>query len=65
MGANLGVWGPAAGCWGSGDKQSLQLLEARGFRGVFFSARRFLQFFNKNNAFLGIFRPKFLLSNRL
>jgi len=25
------------------------------------SARRFLQFFNKNNAFLGMFRLKFLL----
>jgi len=35
--------------------------EARGSGGGAPSARRFLRFFNKNNAFLGMFKLKFLL----
>jgi len=37
------------------------LSEARGSEGSAPSARQFLQFFNENNAFLDIFRLKFLL----
>jgi len=45
--------------WGRG----FQWPEARRFRGIAPSVWRFLQFFNENNTFLGIFRLKFLLKN--
>jgi len=47
------------------EGRSPQLPEARGCGGGAPSARQFLQFLNKNNAFLGIFRLKFLLKHAL
>jgi len=39
----------------SGGESPSRRSEARGSKGGATSARRFLQFFNKNNAFLGIY----------
>jgi len=54
-----GVSASAGGGWGSGGKVSISRHMQGGSGGGAHSARRFLQFFNKNNAFLGIFRLKF------
>jgi len=58
---------PEAGVWGKTPHHrrlrsvgKASLLEARGFGGEALSAGRFLQYFNKNNAFLCIFWPKYL-----
>jgi len=58
----MGIWGLAPSrrrleVW----EQSLQPPETRVSGGGAPSARRFLRFFNKSNAFLGIFRLKYLL----
>jgi len=49
---DVGVWG-----------RSSQLPEARGSGGRDPSVWRFLQLFNENNTFLGIFKLKILLKN--